>query len=87
MASAIHPTLFPNLRRDLPDPLIPWAISPETFGKMAATKDTPYKLTQLFPTDPEWTFVWHHFHHQKPTKYSLGKVLIIHERHQQQAFE
>ena len=82
------PPLNPNLRSDLPDTLIPWAISPETFAKMPApTKDIPYRAAQLFPTDPEWAFVWHHFHHQKPTKYSLGKVLIVHDRHQQQAFE
>ncbi len=82
------PPLAPNLRLELPDPLIPWAISSSTFGKMTApTKETPYKMCQLFPTDPEWSFVWHHFHHQKPTKYSLGQVFIVHERHQQQAFE
>ena len=84
MAASI-PSL--TLRLDLPDPHIPWAISEATFAKMKATKEVPYKVAQLFPTDPEWAFVWHHFHHQKPTKYSLGKVLIIHERHQQQAFE
>ena len=87
MASPTLSPLFPNLHLGLPDPLIPWTISSETFAKMTATQDIPYKITQLFPTDPEWAFVWHHFHHQKPTKYSLGKVLIIHERHQQQAFE
>ena len=87
MASAASLPLSPQLRSDLPDFLIPWAISPETFAKMKTTKEVPYKVAQLFPTDPEWAFVWHHFHHQKPTKYSLGKVLIIHDRDQQKAFE
>lgn len=86
--SAVTSPLDPKLRLELPDPLIPWALSPETFAKMACpTKETTYKVAQLFPTDPEWNFVWHHFHHQKPTKYSLGKVLVVHDRHQQQAFE
>ena len=85
--ATINP-LHPILRSELPDPLIPWGISPETFGRMVGpTKETPYKVTQLLPTDPEWNFVWRTFHHQKPTKYSLGKVLVIHERHQQNAFE
>ena len=38
--SAINP-LDPKLRLELPDPLIPWAISSPTFGKMTApTKET-----------------------------------------------
>jgi hypothetical protein len=78
-----------DLRRDLPDPHVPWGISKQIFSQMQAQTGPAHKFkkVEVLPTDPEWRFVWRYFHHDKPTHYDLGRVYCIHERHQQQTFE
>ena len=77
-----------DLRRELPDPLIPWGISEGVFKQMQAQEgSTAYRKVQVLPTDPEWRFVWRYFHHDKPTKYALKNIFCVHERSQVQAFE
>ena len=75
-----------DIRKDLPDHLTPWQISPGIFSQMSSQKGQ-YKKVEVLPTDPEWRFVWKYFYHDKPKLWGINRVYCIHERHQQQAFE
>ena len=79
----------PDIRRELPDQLTPWAVSERLFKEMQNTFDPAlkYRKCQVLPTDPEWRFVWRYFHQDKPTKYSIKRIFCIHERYQTTDFE
>ena len=66
-----------NLRLDLPDPTIPWAMSERVFKSLAVLPNATYKKTKILPTDKEWRFVWRSFYHDKPTKLSLCPVFFF----------
>ena len=79
----------PDIRRELPNQLTPWAISKRIFEEMKTTSSPTlkYKKCQVLPTDPEWRFVWRLFFHNKPNRYSIKRIYCIHERHQTTSFE
>ena len=56
-----------GLRQDLPDPWMPWKMSDRVFQALAPPQaDSPYKKTQLLPTDAEWRFVGDIFKINRP---------------------
>lgn len=79
-----------DLRKDLPDPMIPWNISPRIFGALKALPSgagNPAKRTLILPTDPEWRFVWRYFYHDKPKNWGIKRIHCIHQRTQTCRFE
>ena len=77
----------PDIRKELSDPHTPWLINNRIFNEMKSQSINNYKKVQVLPTDPEWSFVWRYFHHDKPNRYSIKKIDCIYERDQQRAFE
>ena len=79
--------LPPGLRQDLPDPWMPWKISDRVFHSLVAPANSPYKKTQVLPTDPEWRFVWRYFYQDKPISYGIKRIHCIHNASLSAIFE
>jgi hypothetical protein len=87
-STSIRPPIPLDLRRELPEPLIPWKISERLFQRMQAQGTSiAYKKVQVLPTDPEWRFIWRYFYWDKPTKYGIKQIHCVHERRQMSLFE
>jgi hypothetical protein len=79
-----------GLRLALPDPEVPLEISGRIFSQMdthSKGKPLTFSKVEVLPSDPEWGFVWLHFHHDKPTKHRIGRVYCVYQGHKQRVFE
>lgn len=85
----LKPFLMPfDLRRELPDPHTPWMMSEKlckTLSKPAPT--SLYQRARVLPEDKEWRFIWRYFHSDKPTRYGIKRIWIVHQEQEQKAFE
>ena len=77
-----------NIRKELHDYDIPLGTSDRIFREIKRQDmQGNYKKVQVFPTDPEWRFVWRYFHHDKPNKYVIKRIYCIYKKKQQKDFE
>jgi hypothetical protein len=92
MMAGIHgqgaPSIPLDIREEVVNPLTPWEISKEIFDRLQPPgPGALYKKARVLPSDKEWRFIWRYFHADKPRRYGIKQIHIVHERHQQKAFE
>jgi hypothetical protein len=78
-----------NLKGLLPHPSIPWNVSSPLFNriKSVTSDDTAFKSVEVLKTDPEFNFILKYFEHQKPSGFSIKRIVCIHNPDQTSFFE
>jgi hypothetical protein len=78
----------PHLKSHHPNPQTPWNFSEPLFRRVQNyTSDKSFKLCEVLNTDPELNFILKYFEHQKPSGYSIKRVVCIHNVDHTQVFE
>src|SRR5690349_2978273 len=88
--NSVSYSIPPNLKRYLPQPDIPWLISPELFKRITSQpfqQEMQYRRCQILPSDPEFAFILEYFNHDKPPHYGIKNIYCIHTGSHTQAFE
>lgn len=91
----INSSLIPNgLVNLLPNPRMPWYISPSLFERLqkagaseGAGAATNFKGCQVTSSDPEFAFIMKYFNHSKPKNLGIRKITCIHNALSSQTFE
>lgn len=89
-----YPSSLPipaDLRQDLTYPLTPWNLNFELFNRIRSQPNEfsgmRYKTCDVLNTDPEYRFILRYFMHNKPRRYSIKRVVCIHNPDMTRAFE
>ena len=78
-----------DLSTHLSNPNTPWLISQSLFFRIQnqPQTDQPFRLEEVYPSDPEAAFVQKYFYHQQPLGHSIRQIFCIHNPSHTLAFE